>query len=108
MVNAEEVSTLDVEQLYSPDLTLPQCVGDVSQWAPSGDLSIVAQGKRIFTGGLIVRSCQAGILNCIRALGGYTYAESPAAAFDTEIFNENEYFTRVSEACGTPDVALSW
>ncbi|EPS99596.1 hypothetical protein FOMPIDRAFT_1147208 [Fomitopsis schrenkii] len=69
-----------------------ECVGDVSQWTPSGDLSIVAQG----------------ILNCVRALGGYTYAESPAAAFDTETFNENEYFTRISAICGTPDVALSW
>ena len=47
-------------------------------------------------------------MNCVRALGGYTYAESPAAAFDTETFNENEYLTRVSEICGTPDVALSW
>ncbi|TFY70056.1 hypothetical protein EVJ58_g22 [Rhodofomes roseus] len=69
-----------------------ECLGDVSQWAPSGDMSILAQG----------------VLNCIRAIGGYTYAESPAAAFDTETFNESEYFARASEACGTPDVALSW
>ncbi|KAH9921391.1 histidine kinase [Fomitopsis serialis] len=74
-----------------------ECLSDVSQWAPSGDLSIVAQGKKT-----------RGILNCVRAIGGYTYAESPAAVFDTETFNETEYFARASEACGTPDVALSW
>ncbi|KZT67653.1 histidine kinase [Daedalea quercina L-15889] len=65
-----------------------ECVSDVSQWASSGDVTILAQG----------------ILNCVRAIGGYTYAESAAAAFDTDTFNEAEYFTRASESCGVPDL----
>ncbi|PCH33241.1 hypothetical protein WOLCODRAFT_21861 [Wolfiporia cocos MD-104 SS10] len=73
-------------------LAAEECVSDVSQLAPSGDITILAQG----------------ILNCIRALGGYTFAHSAETIFDTESFVENEYLARSAETCGNLEVAVTW
>lgn len=65
---------------------------DVSQWAPSGDLGLIAQG----------------ILNCVRAIGGYTYADSAETVFDTDTFKEAEYLAHASESSGNPEVTITW
>ncbi|OSX67898.1 hypothetical protein POSPLADRAFT_1043081 [Postia placenta MAD-698-R-SB12] len=65
---------------------------DVSQWAPSGDLGLIAQG----------------VLNCVRAIGGYTYADSAETVFDTDTFKEAEYLARASESSGNPEVTITW
>ncbi len=68
-----------------------QALSDITLWAPSGDISILAQG----------------VLNCIRALGGYTIAQSADTAFDTETFKESEYLAQL-EALGHIKVAMNW
>ncbi|TFK76709.1 dual-domain HisK/Mak2 protein kinase [Pluteus cervinus] len=69
-----------------------ECVNDVSLWVPGGDPIILAMG----------------ILNCIRVLGGYTYARSVDTVFDTDTFKEREYIDNVLATCGNIDLALNW
>ena len=47
-----------------------------------------------------------GTLNCIRALGGYTLAQSADTAFDTETFKESEYLAQL-DALGHMKVAMN-
>lgn len=68
-----------------------EAVSDISLWAPSGDIAVLAQGT----------------LNCIRALGGYTLAQSAETAFDTDTYKESEYLAQI-EALGTIKVAMNW
>ncbi|CDO70926.1 hypothetical protein BN946_scf184829.g34 [Trametes cinnabarina] len=68
-----------------------EALSDITLWAPSGDIAVLAQGT----------------LNCIRALGGYTIAQSADTAFDTETFKESEYLAQV-ESLGTIKVAMNW
>ncbi|KAI8983351.1 histidine kinase [Trametes punicea] len=68
-----------------------EALSDITLWAPSGDIAVLAQGT----------------LNCVRALGGYTVAQSAETAFDTETFKEGEYLAQV-EALGTIKVAMNW
>lgn len=49
-----------------------------------------------------------GILNCIRVLGGFTYARSLETVFDTDTFKEREYIEGVMATCGNADLALNW
>lgn len=51
---------------------------DVQQW-PQGELAICAQG----------------LLNCIRALGGYTLNTSASTIYTTNTFNEDEYLKTI-------------
>ena len=68
-----------------------EALSDITLWAPSGDMSILAQGT----------------LNCIRAIGGYTVAGTPETAFDTEGFNEAEYLVQL-ESVEQLRVAMNW
>ena len=68
-----------------------EALSDITLWAPSGDIAVLAQGT----------------LNCIRALGGYTIAQSAETAFDTETFTEADYLAQM-EALGTIKVAMNW
>ncbi|KAH9850662.1 histidine kinase [Lenzites betulinus] len=68
-----------------------EAVSDIALWTPSGDITVLAQGT----------------LNCIRAIGGYTIAQSVETVFDTETFKESEYLAQV-EALGTIKVAMNW
>ncbi|KAJ3003995.1 hypothetical protein NUW54_g5022 [Trametes sanguinea] len=68
-----------------------EALSDITLWAPSGDIAVLAQGT----------------LNCVRALGGYTIAQSADTAFDTETFKESEYLAQV-ESIGTIKVAMNW
>ncbi|KAI0757423.1 histidine kinase [Daedaleopsis nitida] len=68
-----------------------EAVSDITLWAPSGDIAILAQGT----------------LNCVRALGGYTIAQSADTAFDTETFKESEYLAQLDQL-GHIKVAMNW
>ncbi|OSD05781.1 histidine kinase [Trametes coccinea BRFM310] len=68
-----------------------EALSDITLWAPSGDIAVLAQGT----------------LNCVRALGGYTIAQSADTAFDTETFKESEYLAQL-ESLGTIKVAMNW
>ncbi|CCM01303.1 uncharacterized protein FIBRA_03352 [Fibroporia radiculosa] len=69
-----------------------ESVSDILQWAPSGDTAILAQS----------------VLNCIRAIGGFTYAQSAETIFDTDTFKESEYFAHGEKTWGLLDMATSW
>ena len=71
-----------------------QCVADLKLWASSGSGDQIVLGK--------------GILNLIRALGGYTYAHSAETAFDTEDFNEHEYITEITRTSGNIEMVMNW
>ena len=49
-----------------------------------------------------------GLLNCIRALGGYTIATSPDNIFDTEEFVESEYSGNLASLGRMPPITLNW
>ncbi|KAF8665081.1 hypothetical protein AX16_000549 [Volvariella volvacea WC 439] len=68
-----------------------ECVNDVSFWT-GGDCVILAMG----------------ILNCIRALGGYTYGGNVNTVFDTDTFKESEYYEEFMKTCGNVELALNW
>ncbi|RDX43976.1 histidine kinase [Lentinus brumalis] len=88
---------LIVNRLYIGDhlselvVSAEEALSDITLWAPSGDISILAQGT----------------LNCIRALGGYTLAQSADTAFDTETFKESEYLAQL-ESLSHIKVAMNW
>ncbi|KAG6837910.1 hypothetical protein H0H93_013063 [Arthromyces matolae] len=69
-----------------------ECFGDVKLWGEGGDPAILA----------------IGVLNCIRALGGYTIAQSSETLFDTESFKESEFRERISAMSGGSIMILSW
>ncbi|KAH9945631.1 histidine kinase [Amylocystis lapponica] len=69
-----------------------ECVSDVMLWTPSGDIAILGQA----------------ILNCIRAMGGYTMAHSAETAFDTHSFNEHEYRMQIKRTCANLDITMNW
>lgn len=48
------------------------------------------------------------ILNCIRALGGYTHADSPQTLFDTDTFVESKYLEKIHESSGNLSLSLNW
>ncbi|KAI0666240.1 histidine kinase [Trametes maxima] len=88
---------LTVTRLYICDhlselvVAAEEALSDITLWAPSGDIAVLAQGT----------------LNCIRALGGYTIAQSAETAFDTETFKEADYLAHL-DASGTIKVAMNW
>ncbi|KAJ7275535.1 histidine kinase [Mycena haematopus] len=69
-----------------------ECLTDVRQWAPKGPATVLAQAN----------------LNCIRALGGFTLANSAADVFDTETFIESDYERHIHETSGNLPLALNW
>jgi hypothetical protein len=42
-----------------------------------------------------------GLLNCIRALGGYTVNTSPQTIYMTDTFNEDDYLKSIPESGST-------
>ncbi|THH17217.1 hypothetical protein EW146_g3550 [Bondarzewia mesenterica] len=65
---------------------------DIKLWTPDGDAGILAMG----------------LLNCIRALGGYTINTSVDTIFDTESFKEKEYLEHMAMASGNATLAMNW
>ncbi|KAJ6569666.1 dual-domain HisK/Mak2 protein kinase [Mycena capillaripes] len=80
------------EHLSESVIAAEECLTDVSQWAPKGPATVLAQGN----------------LNCVRALGGFTIADSAATAFDTETFIESDYQRHIHETSGNLPLALNW
>ncbi|KAL1747326.1 histidine kinase [Schizophyllum fasciatum] len=74
--------------------TAEDCVADLKLWAASGSGDQIVLGK--------------GILNLVRALGGYTYAHNAETAFDTEDFNEHEYITEITRTSGNIEMVMNW
>ena len=48
------------------------------------------------------------ILNCIRAIGGFTEANSAATLFDSENFNESKYLHELETTSGNLGLILNW
>lgn len=48
------------------------------------------------------------ILNCIRALGGYTQGKGVDNMFDTDDFVESEYLECIHQTSGNISMSLSW
>jgi hypothetical protein len=44
----------------------------------------------------------------VRALGGFTIADSAATAFDTESFTESDYQRHIHETSGNVPLAMNW
>ncbi|KAJ7748524.1 hypothetical protein DFH07DRAFT_747280 [Mycena maculata] len=69
-----------------------ECLSDVNQWASKGPTTVLAMGN----------------LNCVRALGGLTIADSAATAFDTDSFIESDFYRHIHETSGNLPLALNW
>ncbi|EIW86383.1 dual-domain HisK Mak2 protein kinase [Coniophora puteana RWD-64-598 SS2] len=72
--------------------TAEECVSDIVSWTPGADAVILARG----------------VLNCVRALGGYTDASSVDTIFDTENFRESEYYEQAKSTCSNYLLSISW
>ncbi|KAN0121467.1 histidine kinase [Russula decolorans] len=64
---------------------------DIKQWH-QGELAICAQG----------------LLNCIRALGGYTVNTSAKTIYTTDTFNEDDYLKSIPESDGSSLIGLTF
>ncbi|KAJ6501559.1 dual-domain HisK/Mak2 protein kinase [Mycena vitilis] len=80
------------EHLSESVIAAEECLADVTQWAPKGPATVLAQA----------------IVNCVRALGGFTIANSAATAFDTDTFTESDYQRHIHETSGNLPLALNW
>ncbi|OCH84424.1 histidine kinase [Obba rivulosa] len=69
-----------------------ESVSDVKLWSPSGDIAVLGQG----------------LLNCIRAIGGFTIADTADAAFDTGSFIERDYIAQVEATSNNFMIAMNW
>ncbi|KAF9654281.1 histidine kinase [Thelephora ganbajun] len=69
-----------------------ESLNDVKLWSPNAGLATLLQG----------------LLNCIRALGGYTTATSPENLFDTGDFVESEYYKNLASQGHMPAITLNW
>ncbi|KDQ54896.1 hypothetical protein JAAARDRAFT_196280 [Jaapia argillacea MUCL 33604] len=69
-----------------------ESLNDVKLWTPGGDSVILS----------------SGVLNCVRALGGYTQAQSFETALDTESFKESDYVTEVLASSGNIPLSMNW
>ena len=49
-----------------------------------------------------------GVLNCIRALGGYTQGQPAEVAFDTDSFVEKDYLSSICSKSGDMELAMNW
>jgi hypothetical protein len=55
-----------------------------------------------------LKSYSAGVLNCVRALGGYTLKMDAASVFDTPTWSEATYIHELEKAGGTTSVVMNW
>lgn len=56
----------------------------------------------------LIHTFSLGVLNCIRAMAGYTDGGSAHHAFDTDSFNEEDYLSATKLTVGNADVAFNW
>ncbi|KIY45235.1 dual-domain HisK/Mak2 protein kinase [Fistulina hepatica ATCC 64428] len=69
-----------------------ECVNDVKLWNDGGDQVVLA----------------TALLNCIRAIGGYTSNQSIETLFDTDTFKEKEFLENVKTSSGNVEVSMTW
>jgi hypothetical protein len=55
-----------------------------------------------------LKTFSAGVLNCVRALGGYTVKMDAASVFDTPTWSEAAYMHELEKAGGTTSVVMNW
>ncbi|KAH9964567.1 hypothetical protein BC827DRAFT_1265837 [Russula dissimulans] len=67
-----------------------EAYNDIKQW-PQGEFAI----------------CSQGLLNCIRALGGYTDNTSADTIYKTATFNEDEYLKSIPDSGGSTLIGLT-
>jgi hypothetical protein len=90
-------------------MSLRQCVSDVRMWTPAGDQVVLAMGMlNIIHKAVLIVQWPPGLLNCIRALGGYTLSHSAESVFDTDTFKESEYLAHIHSTSGNVLLALNW
>jgi len=80
------------ENLGDLVIAAEEAVNDIALWTPRSDVITLAMG----------------ILNCIRALGGYTIAKSASSIFDTDNFKDSDYIAHVLRTSGNVPLALGW
>ncbi|KAI6159530.1 STKc type histidine kinase [Pisolithus thermaeus] len=80
------------EHLSDLMVAAEECTNDVDAWTPNSDVTILAQG----------------LLNCIRAMGGYTDASSVDTVFNTDTFDDKEYQKRITQITGNSLLSLGW
>ncbi|KAI6136939.1 STKc type histidine kinase [Pisolithus sp. B1] len=80
------------EHLSDLMVAAEECTSDVDAWTPNSDVTILAQG----------------LLNCIRAMGGYTDASSVDTVFNTDTFDDKEYQKRITQITGNSLLSLGW
>ncbi|KAI6153278.1 STKc type histidine kinase [Pisolithus tinctorius] len=80
------------EHLSDLVVAAEECSNDVEAWTPNSDGTILAQG----------------LLNCVRAMGGYTDASSIDTVFNTDTFDDKEYQERITQITGNSLLSLGW
>ncbi|KAI6045151.1 STKc type histidine kinase [Pisolithus marmoratus] len=81
-----------LSRLYTCEHLSDLAVAAEEAWTPNSDVTILAQG----------------LLNCIRAMGGYTDASSIDVVFNTDTFDDKEYQERITEITGNSRMSLGW
>lgn len=69
-----------------------ECLNDIQATVPGTSVAIPAQA----------------VLNCLRALGGFTHGDSAETVFDTEFFVEKEYLEQITANSGNAALTISW
>lgn len=77
---------------------------------PMGEPMILAMGAYscVFPKFIGHYMSDLGLLNCLRALGGFTKPRSAQAIFDTDSFVENEFLQEIHKMSGNVPLALNW
>ncbi|KAF8630202.1 hypothetical protein AX15_003056 [Amanita polypyramis BW_CC] len=91
-IHALLIRLYSCEHLSELVVAAEECLNNVRQWAPMGDPVILA----------------TGVLNCIRALGGYTCGRPVEVAFDTDSFIEKDYLSIIRRSSDHMELAMSW
>ncbi|KAH8834919.1 dual-domain HisK/Mak2 protein kinase [Flagelloscypha sp. PMI_526] len=69
-----------------------ECLNDIQATVPGTSVAIPAQA----------------VLNCLRALGGYTSGSTPETVFDTPTFSEQRYLEEITANSGNEKLTVSW
>lgn len=75
-----------------------------------GEPMILAMGanSHVFPNFIGHYMSDSGLLNCLRALGGFTKPRSAQTIFDTDSFVESEYLQEIHKTSGNVLLALNW
>ncbi|TFY83386.1 hypothetical protein EWM64_g624 [Hericium alpestre] len=87
-----ETKLFSCEHLDELVICAEESYNDIKLWTPHGDSTIFA----------------IALLNCIRALGGYTLVTSAETIYDTDTFNEAEYLAHISRFSGNIGLVMNW